>query len=101
MALDREELGLSIVNGSALYPLTVIATDQGDPPLSTTTIVTVVIGDINDSPPVFERVAYEVSVSEGTPVDTPIITVRATDPDLPENTNITYSITTPNGGSPC
>ena len=47
---------------------------------------------MNDNPPVFEKPNYWISISEGTPVGTPVITVTAIDPDLPENNNITYLI---------
>ena len=40
------------------------------------------IEDINDNPPVFTQPAYEVSISEGTPVTTSILTVMATNPDV-------------------
>ena len=50
------------------------------------------VKDINDNPPVFERNFYSQSISEGTPVGTPVIQILATDADIEANTNLTYSL---------
>lgn len=60
-----------------------MAYDGGNPPLSDVINVTVKVLDSNDNEPVFERSVYEVRVSEATPPGTRILTLRATDADLP------------------
>ena len=52
----------------------------------------VYIEDINDNPPVFTQPAYEVSISEGTPVTTSILTVMATDPDVNTDEGLHYTL---------
>lgn len=44
--------------------LTVIATDSGFPPLSSTATVLVTIHDVNDNEPIFDQSFYNVSVAE-------------------------------------
>jgi len=56
--------------------LTVIATDNGRPPLSATATVSVTIHDVNDNEPIFDQSFYNVSVAEGEPVGHCILKVR-------------------------
>ncbi|KAJ7995809.1 hypothetical protein DPEC_G00248440 [Dallia pectoralis] len=56
--------------------VTVVATDRGRPPLSSTALVHIVLQDINDNEPVFERNFYNVSVKENTPAGSCILQVR-------------------------
>lgn len=44
--------------------LTVLATDRGKPPLSSTTVVLVTLQDVNDNEPVFESNFYNISLKE-------------------------------------
>uniref|UniRef100_A0A2S2QWG8 Protocadherin-15 n=1 Tax=Sipha flava TaxID=143950 RepID=A0A2S2QWG8_9HEMI len=70
------------------YSITVQATDSGG--LYTQSIVEVmVIAGPNTKSPVFSQSAYEVTVSEGSPINTTVIPLKAIDP---ENDPITYSI---------
>lgn len=46
------------------YYLTVEAWDSGDPPLSSATMVTIVLMDVNDNAPAFSQGIYNVLVSE-------------------------------------
>ncbi len=50
----------------------------------------VYIGDINDQAPSFDQSVYQVSLSEGTPIGTSIMTVTAQDPDI--NSTVIYSM---------
>uniref|UniRef100_A0A8C2ZQ62 Protocadherin-16 n=1 Tax=Cyclopterus lumpus TaxID=8103 RepID=A0A8C2ZQ62_CYCLU len=75
--------------------ITVVATDGGKPRLSSTAVVNVVLQDINDNEPVFERNFYNVSIKENTAPGT----LTAYDPDSGENGRITYK-TVPGGASP-
>ncbi|XP_043837814.1 protocadherin gamma-B1 isoform X25 [Dromiciops gliroides] len=83
-ALDREE--------NPEYNITIIATDKGNPPLSTNKILILLITDINDNPPVFLQPSYVVYVSENNPSGVSIACVSATDLDLEENGKVSYSI---------
>lgn len=55
--------------------ITVVATDGGKPPLSSTAVVNIVLQDINDNEPTFERNFYNVSIKENTPTGTCILEV--------------------------
>lgn len=46
------------------YHLTIVATDGGQPPLSATCSVVVVVSDVNDNDPIFQQSMYSVDVSE-------------------------------------
>ncbi|XP_060542583.1 protocadherin gamma-B6-like isoform X5 [Pantherophis guttatus] len=82
--LDREK--------TPVYNLTITATDQGIPPLSTDKTISVPISDINDNPPAFEKLSYVAYISENNPSGMSIFQVKAFDPDLDHNAQITYSI---------
>ncbi|XP_051253122.1 protocadherin-16-like [Dicentrarchus labrax] len=72
--------------------ITVVATDGGKPPLSSTAVVNIVLQDINDNEPVFERNFYNVSIKENTAPRTCILEVTATDADGGSFGSITYSL---------
>ncbi|KAH9489795.1 Protocadherin-1 [Bulinus truncatus] len=55
-ALDREQ--------QPDYSLPITCWDKGGPPLSNTTILKVVVNDVNDNPPVFTSWSYQMSVKE-------------------------------------
>lgn len=83
--LDREEQGF--------YNLTVIASDQGHPPLSTALNLTIVVDDKNDNAPVFSSSRYEVKVPEDQELGSALLTLSATDRDVGANALVTYQIT--------
>nr|XP_031305065.1 protocadherin gamma-B7 isoform X12 [Camelus dromedarius] len=83
-ALDREQ--------TAEYNVTITATDKGKPPLSSSTSVTLHIGDVNDNAPVFHQASYVVHVAENNPPGASIAQVSASDPDLGPNGHVSYSI---------
>ncbi|CAH0559984.1 unnamed protein product [Brassicogethes aeneus] len=60
--------------------------------------IRVTVDDVNDNAPVFKQVDSEISISEGTAVDTQIQKFEATDADLPrsKNSDIAYDITSGN-----
>ncbi|XP_017677245.1 PREDICTED: protocadherin Fat 4-like [Lepidothrix coronata] len=75
-----------------LYNLTVIASDQGQPARSTALNVTVIVGDVNDNPPVFSSSVYTVDVPEDEVVGRALLTVSATDLDAGDNALVKYQI---------
>ncbi|XP_058141984.1 protocadherin gamma-A6 isoform X9 [Dasypus novemcinctus] len=82
--LDREQV--------SLYNITVTATDKGMPPLSTETLISLNVADINDNPPVFPQMSYAIYVPENNPRGASIYSVTAHDPDSEENAQIGYSL---------
>ena len=71
--------------------LIIAAIDQGEPPLSDTVTVSIVLVDVNDSPPKFTKDIYQASVRESIDrVGTSVITVTAVDPDEGPNGDVIY-----------
>ncbi|XP_059948006.1 protocadherin beta-18-like [Mesoplodon densirostris] len=71
--------------------LTLTALDGGSPPRSATALVRVLVSDINDNAPEFERSVYEVLVPENSPLDSLVVKVSATDLDAGINGELSYS----------
>uniref|UniRef100_A0A3B4TVX1 Protocadherin Fat 4 n=1 Tax=Seriola dumerili TaxID=41447 RepID=A0A3B4TVX1_SERDU len=82
--LDREEL--------SNYTLTVVATDKGEPPLSSTMDVTMMVLDVNDNTPSFSQNIYDIEIEENTLTGTDVIQVFASDADEGTNGQIRFSI---------
>ncbi|XP_075825011.1 protocadherin gamma-B5 isoform X20 [Microtus pennsylvanicus] len=74
------------------YNVTITAIDRGKPPLSSTTKITLHIGDVNDNTPLFHQTSYLVYVAENNPPGASIAQVSASDPDLGSNGDVSYSI---------
>ncbi|XP_026971317.1 protocadherin-16 isoform X2 [Sagmatias obliquidens] len=81
-SLDREQ--------RAEFLLTVVASDHGSPPRSATQLLTVSVADVNDEAPTFQQQEYSVLLRENSPPGTSLLTLRATDPDLGANGQVTY-----------
>ncbi|XP_043256897.1 cadherin-related tumor suppressor [Colletes gigas] len=75
--LDRETI--------PAYDLTIGAIDTGSPPQTGTAVVHIELLDINDNGPVFDPPEVIGYVNENEPAGTIIMTLSATDPDLPPN----------------
>ncbi|XP_008302193.1 protocadherin gamma-A11-like [Stegastes partitus] len=60
------------------YNITISATDEGSPPLSSSKSVQLSVADINDNPPVFDQAVYKASLPENSPADTVVVTVNQT-----------------------
>ncbi|XP_024608087.1 LOW QUALITY PROTEIN: protocadherin beta-18-like [Neophocaena asiaeorientalis asiaeorientalis] len=71
--------------------LTLTALDGGSPPRSATALVRVLVSDINDNAPEFEKSVYEVLVPENSPLDSLVVKVSATDLDAGLNGELSYS----------
>ncbi|XP_053598514.1 fat-like cadherin-related tumor suppressor homolog isoform X2 [Microplitis demolitor] len=73
------------------HHFTVIATDRGNPPLSSTAHVWVTVIDMNDNPPKFEQPSYTCSLSEDAERGQFVTVVTASDPDYIDD-KLTYTI---------
>ncbi|XP_027134501.1 protocadherin alpha-8-like [Larimichthys crocea] len=86
-----------VVNGpidretTAQYNVTIIASDEGTPPLSSTSVLTVHVSDVNDNPPRFSEQLVNIYVKENSPVGAVIKTVTAADADIDQNGQVSYS----------
>nr|XP_055033312.1 protocadherin alpha-3-like isoform X21 [Misgurnus anguillicaudatus] len=74
------------------YNVTITATDEGTPPLSSTSVITVHVSDVNDNAPRFPEPVINVYVKENSQIGAVIYTVSAFDPDVGDNARITYSL---------
>ncbi|XP_026135719.1 protocadherin alpha-3-like isoform X5 [Carassius auratus] len=74
------------------YNVTISATDEGTPPLSSTSVITVHVSDVNDNAPRFPEPVINVYVKENSQIGAVIHTVSAFDPDVGDNARITYSL---------
>ncbi|XP_068570847.1 protocadherin alpha-8-like isoform X5 [Cebidichthys violaceus] len=82
--LDRER--------ASQYNVTIKATDEGVPPLSSTSVITVHVSDVNDNAPRFKEPVINIFVKENSPVGAVIYTMTVDDPDLDENAKVTFSV---------
>nr|XP_005995384.2 PREDICTED: protocadherin gamma-A12 isoform X1 [Latimeria chalumnae] len=82
--LDREKM--------SEYNITITATDNGVPPLTTSTALLLKVSDINDNLPVFNQISYTVYIRENNPPGSFISTVNATDVDWGQNARLIYSV---------
>lgn len=80
------------------YYVNLVAIDNGNPRLRSTTYVAVRILDENDSPPVFDADRYSVSVPESTPVGASIKTVVSRDKDYGIHARALFFIVAGNDG---
>lgn len=88
--LDRETI--------PVYHLTVLATDKGTPSRQSSAKVEVILEDVVDTRPKFEKSRYEVQINENVAPGTSILRVKAKPQDLIPDTGIRYSINV--GNSP-
>ncbi|XP_041642272.1 protocadherin Fat 4 [Cheilinus undulatus] len=82
-ALDREKL--------EWYILDVEAVDTRTPPTTAITLVRVQVEDVNEAPE-FDSEVHEASVFSIAPYKTPVVTVKASDPDIGEDAQLDYSL---------
>ncbi|XP_075066076.1 protocadherin gamma-C5-like isoform X25 [Mixophyes fleayi] len=81
--LDREE--------KAEHRLIVTAIDGGEQPRTGSTEISVIVLDINDNPPMFDKSQYKICVQENILKNTVVIKLNATDLDEGANGEILYS----------
>ncbi|KAM9498227.1 protocadherin gamma-A11-like isoform 3-T3 [Salvelinus alpinus] len=74
------------------YNITITATDEGSPPLSSSKTIHVSVSDVNDNPPVFEEPSYSSYVIENNKPGSSMCSVTARDPDWRQNGTVVYSL---------
>ncbi|XP_061899864.1 protocadherin beta-15-like [Entelurus aequoreus] len=74
------------------YNITISATDEGSPPLSSSKSLHLSVADINDNPPVFEEQSYSAYVSENNKAGSTLCSVSARDSDWRQNGTVIYSL---------
>ncbi|XP_035265750.1 protocadherin gamma-A11-like isoform X32 [Anguilla anguilla] len=74
------------------YNITITATDEGSPTLSSTKTVQFSVSDVNDNPPVFDEQSYSAYVTENNKPGSSVVSVMAKDPDLRQNGTVFYSM---------
>ncbi|XP_070797133.1 protocadherin beta-1-like [Pituophis catenifer annectens] len=82
--LDREQM--------SCYNITITAIDQGSPRLTSITVISIQLSDINDNPPMFERGFYNLHLRENNIPGLFIGSVHAADVDTEQNAKVTYSL---------
>uniref|UniRef100_A0A8C8CKN0 Cadherin domain-containing protein n=1 Tax=Oncorhynchus tshawytscha TaxID=74940 RepID=A0A8C8CKN0_ONCTS len=74
------------------YTVEIIASDHGEPSLTSRKTITVRVLDVNDNSPVFSQPFYTVYVKENGIPGSLLSSVSASDTDMGENAKISYSI---------
>ncbi|XP_033830459.1 protocadherin beta-15-like [Periophthalmus magnuspinnatus] len=87
--VTTEQLDRELVSD---YNITITATDEGSPPLSSSKTVHLTVADINDNPPVFEEQSYSAHVTENNKPGSTLCSVAARDPDWRQNGTVIYSL---------
>ncbi|XP_063304025.1 protocadherin gamma-B5-like isoform X27 [Pelobates fuscus] len=82
--IDREK--------NSTYNITLLAKDEGSPPIVTVKTIQLDISDVNDNNPVFDKLSYVIYLMEHNLPGTSIYKIHATDLDIGENAHISYSI---------
>lgn len=78
------------------FRLIVMAKDRGSPPKNSTSVITIIVDDINDQAPKFQYDSYYMLLDEDYPAEQVFINVSATDNDIGDNADVNYSITSGN-----
>ncbi|XP_053575570.1 protocadherin alpha-6-like [Bombina bombina] len=82
--LDRETI--------SEYEVVITAKDEGSPALSVSKTINVEISDVNDNAPEFMQSVTTIFLKENNPPGSHIYSVSASDPDMNQNSFITYSL---------
>ncbi|XP_077166933.1 protocadherin beta-15-like isoform X19 [Paroedura picta] len=83
-SLDREK--------ASEYNITLTATDRGNPRLTSIRIINVLITDVNDNAPVFDKTLYKVKLLENNIPGLLMGLVHANDLDTERNAKLIYSL---------
>uniref|UniRef100_A0A673ZI10 Protocadherin 1 gamma 1 n=1 Tax=Salmo trutta TaxID=8032 RepID=A0A673ZI10_SALTR len=87
--ITTSELDREIISD---YNITITATDEGSPPLSSSKTIHLSVSDVNDNPPVFEEQSYSSYVTENNKPGSSMCSVTARDPDWRQNGTVVYSL---------
>ncbi|XP_040200770.1 protocadherin alpha-3-like isoform X2 [Rana temporaria] len=82
--LDREK--------QSYYEVLIIAKDEGLPSLSVSQTLKINLSDVNDNAPQFQQPVDTILIKENNPPGSHVYTASASDPDIGQNSFITYSI---------
>ncbi|XP_073476988.1 protocadherin alpha-3-like isoform X2 [Aquarana catesbeiana] len=82
--LDREK--------QSHYEVLIIAKDEGLPSLSVSQTLKINLSDVNDNAPQFQQPVDTILIKENNPPGSHVYTASASDPDIGQNSFITYSI---------
>ncbi|XP_053097310.1 protocadherin alpha-13-like isoform X38 [Pangasianodon hypophthalmus] len=82
--LDRESI--------SEYSVTILARDEGTPPLSSSSVFTVQISDVNDNVPHFSMSIIDAYIRENSQIGSQVAKVVAIDLDLGVNAELSYSL---------
>ncbi|KAG9490956.1 hypothetical protein GDO78_006338 [Eleutherodactylus coqui] len=74
------------------HEIVVIARDEGSPPLSTSKTFIFDVSDVNDNAPSFHQPVDTIFIRENNPPGSHVYTALASDPDVGQNSFISYSI---------
>ena len=74
------------------YSFDMVAKDGGSPPLHGTLHVTVDLIDDNDNFPQFDKPSYNITIREDVQINTVILNLTATDPDVGKNGDVRYKL---------
>ncbi|XP_029113257.1 protocadherin gamma-A11-like isoform X11 [Scleropages formosus] len=87
--VTTSELDREIVSD---YNITITASDDGSPPLSSSKTIHLSLSDVNDNPPEYDVQSYSAYVSENNKPGSSVCAVKARDPDLRQNGTVFYSL---------
>ncbi|XP_061786256.1 protocadherin alpha-3-like isoform X3 [Nerophis lumbriciformis] len=73
------------------YNVTIVASDEGSPAMSSISVVNVHISDVNDNMPHFSEPLFNVYIKENSPPGAVIHRVTAVDDDIDQNGQVSYS----------
>ncbi|XP_043982204.1 protocadherin alpha-3-like isoform X26 [Gambusia affinis] len=79
------------------YNVTIIASDDGKPIMTSTKDFTVFLSDVNDNYPQFSDSVFNVYLKENAPVGTVLKKVSALDADIDQNAQVSFSVAESNG----
>ena len=87
-----KSIGLVDREHKSVYSLDVTARDNGIPQRMGSTLVKIIVNDVNDNAPLFQMSTYDKYLSEDVRIGEEVLTIRADDLDQDENARVIYDI---------